>query len=168
MPFVAHVGIQLANDECPNEKNIWHTIRNCNGIEYRWKFTNDKTYHAIAGVFNNPHRALDCAKELYVALLYSLLTKGIQISDAGCNSYEGRFSYTEEISVEDYNGDEWFFFWNKSIIGGRLGPGVFEVESSLEEFEEYRFLKGRLSIICESDLNFEEVDKRVFLYCREA
>ena len=167
MPYIAHVAVQLQNDESPNEKNVWHTIKKHKGIEYRWKFSDDLTYHVIAGVFEKPNDALRYMKQLYVTLFFSLLKEGFQINNAGCASYETRLC-DDTITVEGYIGDEPFFFWNKYYQGGRIGPGVFEVEKSLDEFDEYKFLSASLKIIHESDLNFNNVDEYYFLYCREA
>lgn len=168
MAYVAHAAVLLANDESPNEKNVWHFIKQKGGIEYRWKFCNDFTYHIIAGVFESPTDALQCAKQLYVSLFYDLVWNGHSIADAGCNSYKTRLFHDEEPEVKGYNGDESFFFWTKCYQGGKLGPGVFEVDQSIDEFDEYRFIDGSLTIICESDLSFEKVDAYYFSYCREA
>ena len=168
MPYVAHAAIQLANNECPNEKNVWHFIKQNNSIEYRWKFCNDYTYHVIAGVFGNANDALQCAKQLYVSLFYELVWNGIQITNAGCSLYETRLSHDDEPKVKGYSGDETFFFWTKRYQGGKLGPGVFEVDQSIDEFDEYRFWNVTLSIKRDSDLSFENVEEYYFSYCREA
>ena len=168
MAFVAHAAVQLANDECPNEKNLWHFVKQINGIEYRWRFRKDYLYELVAGVFEDPNDALKCAKQMYVSLFYELVWRGFQIKDAGCSSYEIRLSHNEEPKVRGYQGDESFFFWNKHYRGGRIGPGVFEVNRSIDEFDEYHFLEARFSIIRDSDLNLENVDAYHFSYCREA
>ena len=168
MAYVAHAAVQLAYDESPKEKNVWHFIKQNDSIEYRWKFCNDFTYHIIAGVFESATDALKCAKQLYVSLFYNLVWYGFPIADAGCNSYETRLFHDEEPEINGYSGDESFFFWTKHYQGGRLGPGVFEVDQSINEFDEYSFISGSITIICDSDLSFENVDAYYFLYCREA
>lgn len=150
MAYVAHVGIDLKNDECPKEKDIWHFIKETNGVQYLWKFSKNHTYHVIADVFDNPHKALSSAKRMYVNILYHFVRNGIQIADAGCSDYER------------------CFFWNKQHYGGELGLGVFEVESSIHEFDEYRFLSGKLIAIRESDLNLTNIDDNSFTYCKES
>ena len=168
MAYVAHAAVQLSNDECPNEKNVWHFIKRDDSIEYRWKFCNDFTYHIIAGIFESATDALQCAKQLYVSLFYELVWHGFPIADAGCISYETRVFHDEEPIVKGYSGDESFFFWTKRYQGGELGPGVFEVDQSINEFDEYRFLGATLTVRRESDLNLENVDAYYFSYCREA
>ena len=168
MPYIAHAAVELKYDESPKEKNVWHLIKQKDNIQYRWKYSSDQLYHVIAGVFEDPNDALKCAKSIYVTLFYNVLLCGIPISDAGCSSYEKRFPDGNELSVDGYNGNELFFFWNKHYTGGDIGPGVYEVENSLDEFDDYKFVHGTLSRIRESDLNFDEVDDYLFLYCREA
>lgn len=168
MAFVAHAAIRLANDESPKEKDIWHEIKQCDNIQFRWKFSKNYTYHVIAGVFSNPNDALKYAKQLYVNLFFFLFENGFQIEDAGCWLYEKRLFHNDEIVIEGYNDDEAFFFWNKRFQGGELGPGVFEVDNTIDEFDDYQFMSAKLSIIRESDLNFKNVDKHYFLYNREA
>ena len=168
MSYIAHAGIKLANDECPKEKDTWHFIKQCEGIQYRWKFSKNHTYHVIAGVFDDPHIALKCAKQLYVTLFYSFVKGGFQIADAGCLVYEGRIFKDDDITVTGYEGDEKYFFWNKRYRGGELGPGVFEVEDSIDEFDEYPFFSVKISVTQDSDLSFSNVDEYNFTYCREA
>lgn len=168
MSYVAHAAIKLANDESPNEKNVWHRIKQCDGIEYRWKFTKEHIYHVIAGVFDDPNDALKCAKQLYVSLFYEVVWQGFPIADAGCSSYETRLFHDGEPEIKGYDGDETFFFWTKHYQGGKLGPGVFEVDKSIDEFDEYQFFDVSLSISHDSDLNFDKADELIFLYCREA
>lgn len=168
MAYVAHAAVQLSDGESQNEKNVWHFIKRNDSIEYRWKFCNDFTCHIIAGIFERATDALQCAKQLYVSLFYELVWHGVPIADAGCSSYETRLFHDEEPKVKGYSGDESFFFWTKRHQGGKLGPGVFEVDQSINEFDEYRFFSGTLSGKRESDLNFENVDAYYFSYCREA
>ncbi len=168
MAFVAHAAIRLKNDESPKEKNSWHYIKQSNGIQYRWKLSKDNTYHLIAGVFDNPEMALKCAKQMYVSLFLAFAKAGFPMADAGCSLYETRIYDENEISIDGYHGDEKFFFWNKQFQGGQLGPGVFEVDNSLDEFDEYHFYSATISISRNSYLNFDDVDEYNFLYCREA
>lgn len=166
MLFVAHAAIQFVNDVC-KEKNTWHILKETNNIQYRWKYSNNNIYHVIAGTFRDPNDALECAKQLYVTLFYYSIKKGFQIKNAGCNTYENCLPNDGEITVEGYTGDESFFFWNKHYQGGELGPGVYEIENSIEEFDDYHFLYASL-IIGDSDLNFDNVDEYLFSYNREA
>lgn len=168
MPFLAHAAIQLAYDECPKDKNTWHFIKECDGIEYRWKFRSDYSYHIIAGLFNDPNDALKCAKQIYVTMVFEFLRAGFLIDDAGCSTYETTLFRDKELTVDGYDGDELYFFWNKYYQGGGLGPGVYEVETSLDEYDEYKTLSSNVSIIRESELNFENIDEYYFSYCREA
>ena len=42
MPFIAHAAIMLANDENPGEKEKWHFIKKYEGIDYYWKYDNNR------------------------------------------------------------------------------------------------------------------------------
>lgn len=168
MAYIAHAAILLANDENSRDEDSWHFIKHKNNIEYRWKFSNDFTYHVIAGVFDKAMDALDCAKQLYVTLFYELVWHGFQIADAGCSLYETRLFHDGWPEVIGYTGDEAFFFWTKNYQGGKLGPGVFEVDWSIDEFDEYRFIDASITIRGDSDLSFQNVDTYYFSYCREA
>ena len=169
MAYVAHAAIKLKNDESPNEKNVWHIIKQSEGIEYRWKFSVNHTYHVIAGTFDDPYKALNYAKQIFVTLFYSLVREGFRIEDAGVLFYGGRINNDDdEISIDGYDGEERNFFWNKHLQGGEFGPGVFEVTDSLDEFDEYRFINATLSVSRESDLNITNVDDYYFTYCQEA
>ena len=53
-------------------------------------------------------------------------------------------------------------------MGGELGPGVFEVEQSIDEFDDYRFITGVLSVYYDCDLDFGKIDEYSFIYCRKS
>ena len=171
MPHVAHVGIQLQYDENPDLHNTWHNIKQCNGIEYRWMFSDDKVYHVIAGVFENPKDALNCAKQLYVSLFYELFEQGFHVEDAGCDTYETRIVNEEDpITDKQHYGEETYFFYNKNYQGGYIGPGVYEVESSLDEFADYdcKHVTINIGIKGKADLCFDNADRIIFSYSKEA
>lgn len=170
MKYVAHAGVKLSEDANTYEKGKWYYIKEINSIEYRWRFCSDLTYEVIAGVFDNKNQALVCAKRIYITLIYSLLKGGLGVSDAGCSSYEHRF-FDEKYDgdVENYSKNENFFFWTPHYTGGRLGPGVFEVEDDIDQFEQYKFLTAELlPVIYDSQLEFDNVDQYIFTYNRES
>ena len=168
MSYIAHAAIKLKNDESPNEKNKWHIIKQNKGIQYQWKFCENHTYHVIAGIFDDPYMALNCAKQVFVTMFYSFAKGGFEIENAGTITYGGCICKNDDITIDGYEGDEKFFFWNKHYQGGEIGPGVFEITDSLDEFDEYRFFNVTLSVSHESDLNFTNVDDYYFTYCQEA
>ena len=170
MKYIAHAGVELSEDANTCEKGKWYHIKKVDSIEYRWRFCSDLTYEVIAGVFNDKNEALACAKQVYITLIYSLLKGGLGVFDAGCNSYEQRF-FDEEYdgNVENYSKNENFFFWTAHYTGGRLGPGVFEVEDDIDQFEQYKFLTAKLlPVIYDSQLEFDNVDQYIFTYNRES
>lgn len=170
MPYIAHAGIKL-KDNYPNvRKNEWHFIKTINDIEYKWRLADDSTYDVIAGLFFDRKAALDCAKQLYVALLYDFLKAGASIEDAGCDSYEPML-YVEELDGdhEKWLANEEYFFQNKKKQGaGRTGPGVFEAENNIEEFAEYEFFHMSVKISWgDAKLDFESADTYLFEYSEE-
>lgn len=170
MKYIAHVGIELSEDANTCEKGKWYHIKKVDSIEYRWRFCSDLTYEVIAGPFDNKNKALARAKQMYITLIYSLLKGGFGISDAGCNSYEQRF-YDEEYDgdIENFSKNENFFFWTPHYVGGLLGPGVFEVDDNIDQFEEYKFLTGKmLPVEYDSQMEFDNADQYVFTYNRES
>lgn len=170
MPYIAHAGIQLRDNYSNCQKNEWHFIKSIEGIEYKWRLSDDLTYDVIGGLYSDRKAALDCAKRLYVAVLFDFLRAGISIADAGCESYESSL-YVEEIDG-DYN--EWienekYFFCSKEEQGtGKTGPGVFEAENDIEEYADYQFYEASLQISWDGgNLDFENVDTCLFDYTRE-
>lgn len=172
MPYVAHAGIELECDATAYAKGKWYLIKSAGSVEYRWRLNKNLLYEVIAGVFSNKDDALMCAKRMYVTLLYSMLNGQIFIKNAGCNvSYEPRlYDAKKDGTISEYLQNEEFFFWDLHYTGGQLGPGVYEVEKSIEDFDEYNFLSSEIGQISSSDtdLNFDNVDEYTFTYCREA
>ncbi len=167
MTYVAHAAVKLSEDKSLINNNTWNYIKRDKDIEYSWKLDHF-VYHVRAGLFEDPNIALNCAKRLYVSLFYFLISNRFEIDDAGCRSYEPRLFLDEEPIIEGYKGDETFFFWTKHFQGGELGPGVFEVEQSIEEFDEYKFIGLEVFLNREWNLSFDSIDNDYFTYCREA
>lgn len=170
MLYVARAAVKLQQDAVSYEKNTWYHIKTVGCIEYRFCLRNDLTYEVIAGLFENKYEALKKAKQMYVTLLYYTVQEGIALDEPGCHIYESRL-YHESIdgSCDDFLNEEKFFFWDSKHMGGNWGPGVYEVQSSIDEFESYRFLTTVLRIGCyDHNLQFKNVDEETFAYTREA
>lgn len=169
MKYIAHAGVKLKNGVTGHTNYEWNYIKTIDGIEYRWKFGKDRTYEVVAGLFDNKSDALIRAKTMYVTLLFSLLKGQFLLDNAGCSTYEPRFFDKErDVDYDSFQKTESFFFWNKHLSGGRYGPGVYEVESSFDELEEYKFFNFKLSVSYDSDLTLDNVDEYVFVYNRKA
>ena len=169
MPYVAHAAFPLATGISPDRKMNWYTIKQVDCIEYRWKFDSDDSCHVLAGVFEDAHAALNCAKQIYVSLFYELMKQGFGIEGMGCSAYEMRFYDPEhDGNFENYVNNESFFFWNKRYAGGWLGPGVFEVNRSIDEFCDYRFMRGHIEARNDTEIDLANIDRPRFAYCQEA
>ena len=171
MPYVAHAAFQLSWGVPPEDKGFWRTIKQVDGVEYRWKFAYDGSCHVLAGVFKDPNAALACAKQVHVTLFYTLMRRTFGVGEGSQGPQWGRFLFhpERELTIEGHDGNEKFFFWNKRNVGGWTGPGVFEVERSIDEFDEYRFIFGTIADCYGSwKLDLTDIDKPLFTYCREA
>lgn len=169
MKYIAHAGVKLKDGVTHFANYEWNYIKTIDGIEYRWRLGKDRTYEVVAGLFDDKSDALISAKTMYITLLYSLLKGRFSLANAGCSTYEPRFFDKErDVDYDSFQRTESFFFWNKHLSGGRYGPGVYEVEDSFDEFEEYKFLGFKLSVSYDSDLTFDNVDEYVFIYNRKA
>ena len=166
MPFVAHAGIKIGDRF--NKNNTWSILGSYEDVELRWKYDSDDTIHIIGGIFHTPQKALLYAKILYTTLFFFIMREGYPIEDAGCSSYEPRIPNTL-IDHLEYYGEESYFFWNKNLVGGgKLGPGVFEVNSSIDEFNEYPFYKPTISISYDTDIYFKLDNIMSVIYTQEA
>ncbi len=162
MPYVAHVAIKLKEDllNCP--KNEWHCKKNDNNIEFRWRLLPCKAFEVIAGIFHDKYEALKYAKQLYVAVIYRILCTPIQIQYVGCETYESRFC--------DENADnELFFLGCQKHYGSFWGLGVYEVNASIDEFDDYNFEYAELeSVGVGIDFDFDNIDEYVFTYSKDS
>lgn len=171
MPYVAHAAFQLTTGIPSEDKGFWRDIKQVDGIEYRWKFAHDGSCHVLAGIFEDPNAALACAKQIHVTLFCTLLRRGLGMDKGSCAPQWERFLFhpEQEPTIEGYDGDETSFFWNKHNVGGWTGPGVFEVEQSIDEFDSYRFMSGTIGDYYGSwKLDLANIDQHLFTFCREA
>ena len=169
MGFVGHVALKIAVENTAYEKNKWFQIKTEGEIRYLWRFTNGNVYEMIAGVFEDKKDAVSAVKKLYVNIFYFFSYNNIPIEEAGCENYYRRsYDVSIDTSVENYESTESYFCWTKRKCGGFYGPGVYEVEDHIEEFEEYRFLFGSLGRpIVKFQLDIP-IDKYLFIYCKKA
>ena len=167
MLYVAYAAVKLGIDVIDYEKDEWHFIKKIGDIEYRWRLTSDLVYEVVAGLYADKQNALRCAKQIYVALLYSVYRKNISIQDAGCSSYCKRFYLGEQLDGDEkaFFANEEFFFSTKKNQGPFLGPGVCEVKSEIEEFSEYNDIKMTFGgAITKVNLSMDNIDEYCFLY----
>ncbi|MBR5423857.1 MAG: hypothetical protein IK108_07590 [Clostridia bacterium] len=170
MPYIAHASVKFEDDFTDRiKKDEWHFIKCVENIEYRWKLCQDRTYIIICGLFDDRFVALWHAKQMYVNLFYSILKAGFKISTFGCESYESI------IFVPSIDGDETtffqneeFFFRHKTFPNGHLGPGVFEVDKSMDEFSKYDVNGLICELLVNADLSLDNADEYIFLYSRES
>lgn len=169
MRYVAHAGIRLLFGISDIQKSVWNPIKQTDEIAYCWRMNRDNTIDVIAGLFDEKHEALAIAKQMYVTLIYLMLKRGIKLSNDGCGRYETTL-FTDEylMSYEEFVDQEPFFFWTKRNQGGLLGPGVFEVDHSLDEFDDYKHWSVEIANIEYGfTLKFDEIDTFTFEYSRE-
>ena len=169
MKYIAHAAVKLKCGVIENISDEWNYIKSIDAIEYRWRLGKSGTCEVTAGLFGDKSRALVCAKTMYITLLYSLLKDGFSLTDAGCESYETRFFQKErDIDYYSFVENENFFFWDKHFLGGLCGPGVYVVENTFKEFEEFKFLSGSLALLNTIELSFDNIDEHIFVYNRTA
>lgn len=171
MPYIAHVGVALSNDFTAYEKNKWFFIKNKNQLKFYWRLSEDHVYEVACLLFDDKHKALTAAKYIYCAALYNLLHKGISIKESGCEFY------AKQLSCAELDGDrkdypESSFFWDPHHIGGGLGPDVYEIPGTLEDFD--RIYNARNIWISwavqttNSVLDFDNYDTAPFCYSQTA
>ena len=66
MKYIAHAGVKLKCGVTTYKNNEWHYIKTIDGVEYRWRWCDNRTYEVIAGLFGNQHDALVCAKKIWL------------------------------------------------------------------------------------------------------
>ena len=171
MPYVAHVGVILADDYSAYEKNKWCLLSQQNGLRFHRRIGKNNSYEIACELFEHRSQALLAAKYIYTMMLFNLLYKGIHITDGGCTIYEKRlFDPKIDGDVTDYAENS--FFWTPKHMGGGIGADVYEVPTSFEEFDEiYKGLGLELSFStrCNGlELEFNNYGTSPFLYDRES
>lgn len=168
MVYVACAAVFLGEDNIICEKNKWNIIEKVDGIEYRWILYKNRVYEVAAGVFNDKYDALKCAKKIYVNLFYFLLSRGISIEDAGCGSYMKRPNRDDE-DIHCFLKNEEFFFSTKDRISPWLGPGVYEVENSIDDLWAYDRKLCRVGISgFDREIGIQCIQDYHFLYSEES
>lgn len=168
MKYIAHVGILLKEGNTSVENDEWRIIKKENGLEYQWRVQSNHILEVAAGLFNDKESALKFSKEIFVSTVFYLFRRQIHIEDANTWIYESRF-YREEQdgSFENYEKNETFFYWNKHYQGNPLGPGVYEVENSMNELAEYKSFDVSWSVQSDRPIDLSMIDREVFIYSRE-
>ena len=167
MRYLAHAGATILTEIKNVQRSVWNPIKTIDDITYSWRINADNTYDVIAGPFNDRGEALVTAKQMYVTLIYSMLWGNIRVSNDGCSSYETTLSFDAyNMSDGEIYEQEPFFFWSKNNRGGYLGPGVYEIDGSLDEFNDYKSYRVDCRVEYDCDLSFDEVDTFIFDYSR--
>lgn len=171
MPFIAHVGVALSDDYTAYEKNKWFFIKNSNQLNFYWRLSEKNVYEVACLLFDDKYKALTAAKYIYCAALYNLLRKGISIKGSGCEFYAKQL-YCAELDGDRENYPESSFFWDPHHIGGGLGPDVYEIPGTLEDFDRiYNARNIGISWSVQttnSVLDFDNYDTAPFCYSQTA
>ena len=169
MPYIAHAGVQLSEEYSAYKKNHWYHIKEVKGLNYHWRINDQCIYEVACELFENKQTALIAAKYIYVTVVYNLLKKDIRIKDAGCQFYEkSLFIPGVDGNIEDY--PESSFFWTPNCIGGGIGPDVYQVPNSFEDYDELysnSFFDLKVSVSRNGLLlDFDNYDKSPFIYSK--
>lgn len=171
MPYVAHVGVKLADEYPAYEKNKWCLLSQQNGLRFHRRIGKNNLYEIACELFEDRSHALLAAKYMYTTMVFNLLYKGIHIANGGCTFYEKRL-YDPEIDGDVTEFAENSFFWTPKHMGGGIGVDVYEVPGSFQEFDEiYRLLGVDVSFSTRhygQQLEFNNYNASYFLYDRES
>lgn len=171
MPYVARAAVKLSESGSDSSVHEWHVCDSEDDLKCKWRVLRSGIFEVISGVYNDRYEALACAKNLYVQLIYKLMLKHYSIADGGCTLYEtrlynGHLDYP--LTAEAFIDREEFFFWSKQWRGGTCGPGVYEVESSIDEFDEYAFLWETLTACRDFEIGISPNIAAPFQYSRQS
>ncbi len=165
MPYVAHVGIVLSDSFTAYEKDRWVLIQQSGDLRFYRRINRSNLYEIACELFSDKEKALMMAKRMYTQALFNLLERDIHIADGGCQMYQKR------IRIPELDGDEypdWFFFWTPKNQGGGVGPDVYEVYNTFDDFDEiYKHIPLNLEwsiSISDLSLEFSNYDHAPFLY----
>lgn len=160
MKYIAHAAVRLQNGILDEQKNKWFQIKNIGNVEYRWRVCGDRFCEVIAGVYDDKFDALRCAKKMHVTLLYATLGRHTSLEDAVPSFYS--LDLDSDISGVIKDGESVFH----SIRARQRfpGPGVFEVDNSLDEFDDYRPLSVTITTSSTVYLDLSNIDVGTFSY----
>ena len=163
MKYIAHAAVRLQNGILDEQRNKWFQIKTVGNIEYRWRVCRDRFCEVIAGVYDDKFDALRCAKRMQVTLLYATLGKYTSLEDAVPSNYSHDLDSDESGIIED--GESVFH----SIRARQRfpGPGVFQVNNSLDEFDDYQPLTVTITTSSTVYLDLSNIDVGTFSYNRD-
>ena len=160
LKYIAHAAVKLQEGILDEQKNKWVHIKRSANIEYRWRVCGDRFCEIIAGAFEDKFDALRCAKRMQVTLLYATLGRYTSLETAVPSFYSPDLDSDKTGTIE--NGEAVF---HRIRVRQRFaGPGVFEVENSLEEFDNYQPVSISVSTSGTVRLDLSNIDTGSFSY----
>lgn len=82
MQYLARCAVTLKNDIENFPKNTWHNLSK--DSNYKIRLRDDLCLEVTSDCFNDKIKALGCAKNMYVSLIYYLLKCGYTIASETC------------------------------------------------------------------------------------
>lgn len=132
MFYLARCAVILNCDINDFQKNTWYKYPN--DTKYKMRLKDDLCLEVICSCFENKFEALNCAKNMYAALIYHLLKNDYMIENNECCCYNyfnihelGSYSEADEEKLFIYSPDSHYHY---------TGFGVFEVPNSTEDFDK--------------------------------
>lgn len=169
--YIAHAGLQFDRDFDIFNKNQWLKIESDLFENLYYRICNNGYIEIVSGPYDDARMALIIAKKIYIQLLYwAIGFAQYPIQSAGEDTNTRFYNPNYDLCpLEDFYKYEMYLFWNKKMQGGKFGPGVFEVEKSLweiDEYDGYRFevRLGKLTVGPSKNFVIEKVKDDLFVY----
>lgn len=132
MPYLARCAVILKCDIKDFKKNKW-----CNfskDPKYKMRLRDDLCLEVICGCFANKSEALNCAKKMFVSLIYHLLKNNYTIKDGECCCGYNYCNVNAWGTLGEFDEEELFNYSPDSKYQ-YTGLGVFEVPNSTDDFD---------------------------------
>ncbi len=160
--YVARIEIRLRDQYGNYPQNVWIELFRFDDIICKWRYKKDNSLEIILGAFASKSYALQEGKKLYSKILYRFLWKFNNIL-TGCGKYQHRMYHKEHDGpLDEFVENEECFFCSENYSGFFPGLAIYEVNSSIDEFEiiyEEQPAATIQSLHPDSSFPFSDLDK---------
>lgn len=133
MFYLARCAVILKCDIDDFQKNTWYKYPN--DPKYKMRLKDDLCLEVICSCFEYKLEALNCAKNMYAALIYHLLKCDYTIASETCCCCYNCFNIHELGSYSEADEEKLFIYSPESHYH-YTGFGVFEIPNSTEDFDK--------------------------------
>lgn len=162
--YIVRIKIELEenNEDEYYEKEKWFELFEYKDKKCSWRIKKNGEIDFILGNYEDRYEALADGKILYFNILYEVHRSDCRFKLGEANYMTKMYHEDRGYTLEEFIGNEEWFFNTKEDSSNFLGLGVYEIDKEIDEYDEYeKILMREITVVTDEPFPFLEKIKKM-------